>query len=110
MGFERVRESRSAHAAILRSSPHNSFPSIGVGAPNDFPEGEGCVSTDGPDSRGKGCDMALTEASAHAGEDSVPPPGGFLQLFMEANRLAGRAVSGSVPDRGVDIAGDRRPE
>ncbi|MBM9838750.1 aminotransferase [Rhodococcus hoagii] len=54
--------------------------------------------------------MALTEASAHAGVDSVPPPGGFLQLFMEANRLAGRAVSGSVPDRGVDIAGDRRPE
>lgn len=67
-------------------------------------------------------EMALTKASTRPGVVSAPAATGFLQLFMEANRLAGRTVSseswtyppragdGSVPTSGADTAADRRPE
>ncbi|MFD6675498.1 aminotransferase [Rhodococcus zopfii] len=64
--------------------------------------------------------MAVSNRPSHPGEDSVPVAPGFLQLFMEANRLAGRAHSseqwvhpaygdGAEAQAGGGAAGDRRP-
>jgi hypothetical protein len=64
--------------------------------------------------------MAVSNRPSHPGGDSVPVAPGFLQLFMEANRLAGRAPSNDQwvrPAHGGDAeaqtcgaaAGGRRP-